>query len=243
MHLSIVAAVNELSPDYLWKIVIGLAVLAIFFGVLVFFIISLVKSISKKQAGWIIGACLSGIALLVIISILIAGVYKSISTLTTFAPETQAPINGRAVFTSDQLLKIQIPSHWQILKDMNTEASLQVGNLSREEYLIVLTDLKSDFEGSLQDHAQITTRIILKNVTAGKINEPKEFQINGMPAIQYEISGTVDRTRIIYLHTTVEANDAYHQILSWSLPSKKKTAFPVFHRVLKTVTESGGDKE
>ncbi|MFN7140871.1 MAG: hypothetical protein ACK4UN_16165, partial [Limisphaerales bacterium] len=36
----------------------------------------------------------------------------------------------------------------------------------------------------------------------------------------YEVSGAMENVNIVYLHTTVEDEDYFHQILAWTLKSR-----------------------
>jgi hypothetical protein len=46
------------------------------------------------------------------------------------------------------------------------------------------------------------------------------MDINGNPALQYEIHASVDEIQVTYLHTTLETAEHFHQILAWTLQSR-----------------------
>ncbi len=50
--------------------------------------------------------------------------------------------------------------------------------------------------------------------------EAVEITVNGRRALQDEISGTQKEMNIVFLHTTVEENDSFHQILAWTSKSR-----------------------
>ncbi|MEL6332880.1 MAG: hypothetical protein AAFQ76_09850, partial [Cyanobacteria bacterium J06626_26] len=40
--------------------------------------------------------------------------------------------------------------------------------------------------------------------------------LNGMNALQYEVQGRVDNQPVMYLHTTVEGQTNYYQVVAWT---------------------------
>lgn len=200
------------------------------------FIIGLVQSFRKKTKGWIILTCLMGLVLLVPITALSYGLFKGASNSQDYSSQQKVPEN-REIISEDGLCKLIIPTHWVLLENLNEAASLQIGNLLREQYLVVLSDLKEDFDGTLQDHADSTSSNVIYNIAKGQRSEPEMLEISGYKAIRYTITGNVERLKIIYLHTTLEGQKAYHQILAWTLPSKAEESLKIFKDVIKTFEE------
>jgi hypothetical protein len=129
--------------------------------------------------------------------------------------------NGREIVSVDGNVRLLVPKDWSELKDLNEAAQLQAGNRSKEQYVMVLSENKADFDNmTLQQHHQLTRDAMMqkmKNPTAG---EAAETTINGRPALQEEISGTQDGTNIVFLHTTIEEEQSFHQILAWTSKSR-----------------------
>ncbi|MEM7565144.1 MAG: hypothetical protein AAF353_19195 [Pseudomonadota bacterium] len=113
------------------------------------------------------------------------------------------------------------PASWLTMDDLNDEADLQMGNIFKEAYVIVLTESKQDFENiGLHEHSDLTrsgVKEVLKNYQE---SPPENFDIGGYPALRYQLSGSIDSLKIVYWHVTIETNDHFHQMLLWSLPSK-----------------------
>ena len=40
--------------------------------------------------------------------------------------------------------------------------------------------------------------------------------VNGLDAVQYELQGEIFGAEAAYLHTTVELNDRYYQVVAWT---------------------------
>src|SRR5215472_1220767 len=107
----------------------------------------------------------------------------------------------KEIASDDGKIKVTVPGTWTKLPELNKQASLQVGNKSKEVYLIVITDAKADLDNySLEKHHQLTR--------------------DGHPALQDELTGTEKGTNVVFLHTTVDDGDHFQQILAWTLKSR-----------------------
>jgi hypothetical protein len=61
---------------------------------------------------------------------------------------------------------------------------------------------------------------MLQKMKNGSATGPVSVTIDGHPALQDELSGTKKGTNIVFLHTTVDDGDHFHQILAWTLKSR-----------------------
>lgn len=134
--------------------------------------------------------------------------------------------DDQAVISKDKLVKLQVPVEWESM-DLNDAADLQVGNEGEESYLIVLNEVKEDLSGwNLEKHSRVTLGRLLSSITMPTVTGPKSLTIGGRPAVQYEIRGGSHSRNVVYLHTTVDGEQLFSQILAWTLPSKLDTAKP-----------------
>lgn len=210
--------------------VIGLALLI---GLPILFILSLVKLISTKNKAWIIGIVLSGIPLILIAGGMMYGFYQGYKSAKVGTSSARTNI----VMVPDTKLSLNIPSHWSNLNDLNDAASLGMGNLFREEYLVVIAESKADFDGNLTDYSDLTVTSMIDSIDHATAGSPVSLTLNGLPAIQREFSGTVDRTKIAYVHTSVEGGEHYYQVICWTTPSRKTSAFKTFHGLINSAKE------
>jgi hypothetical protein len=98
------------------------------------------------------------------------------------------------------------------------QASLQVGNKSKERYLIVITDKKGDLDNfTLKKHHQQTRDRMLQKMKNASATEPVSHTIEGHGALQDELTGTKNGTNVVFLHTTLDDGDHFQQILGWTL--------------------------
>jgi hypothetical protein len=130
---------------------------------------------------------------------------------------------GRIVKSADGRSQVRLPAGWSIKTDLNDRADLRVGNAQQDAYLIVLSDPKVDFADKItyRDHARMRLDRLVKAIDGAKVARgPTELVVGGRPAIQYEVHGTVEDIRIIYLLTTVDGSESFHRLLAWTVPSR-----------------------
>ena len=125
------------------------------------------------------------------------------------------------IASKDGKTKVTVPGTWTKLPDLQKQASLQVGNKSKEVYLIVLTDAKTDLDNfTLEKHHQQTRDRMLQTMKNASATEPVPLTINGHSALQDELTGTEKGTNVVFLHTTVDDGDHFQQILAWTVKSR-----------------------
>ncbi len=130
-------------------------------------------------------------------------------------------IERKEIVSSDGRIKVTVPGNWVKLPGLNKAAALQVGYKDKEMYLIVLSQAKSDFQNlPLENHHQITRDRMLQKMKNASATEPVRLTIDGHPAMQDELSGTEHGTNVVFLHTTVDDDDHFQQILAWTLKSR-----------------------
>ena len=94
-----------------------------------------------------------------------------------------------------------------------------------------------DFAGSLEDHVDITSNTLMSNIENAIVEDSENIIINGYRAIRHKIRGDVDRTTIVYLQTTIEGDNAFYQIITWTLPSKEEESMDVFKNTILSFRE------
>lgn len=121
---------------------------------------------------------------------------------------------------SDGVSQITIPAGWSESKTLHEEATIQASDILNEMYVLVFSENKDDFEGMTVDkYSELTRSPILEAIKSPQLSSPLKLTVNGYPALQYEIRGSVDNVKVVYLHVAVEGPDHFHQILTWTMPS------------------------
>jgi len=127
----------------------------------------------------------------------------------------------KEIASDDGKVSVIVPGTWTKLPELNKQASLQVGNRSKEVYLIVITDAKTDLDGfTLEKHHQQTRDRMLQTMKNASATEPVSLTIDSHPALQDELAGTEKETNVVFLHTTVDHGEHFQQILAWTLKSR-----------------------
>jgi Domain of unknown function (DUF4190) len=127
----------------------------------------------------------------------------------------------KEVASDDGKMSVIVPGTWTKLPELHKQASVQVGNKSKELYLIVITDTKTDVPDlTLEKHHQQTRDRMLQTMANASATEPVSLTIDGHPALQDELTGTEKGTNVVFLHTTVDDGDHFQQILAWTLKSR-----------------------
>src|SRR5882724_8265355 len=125
------------------------------------------------------------------------------------------------IASDDGKIKVTVSGMWTKLPELNKQATLQVGYKSKEMYLIVITDTKAAVgDLTLEQHHQLTRDRMLQKLKNASASESVPLTIDSHPAMQDELSGTKDRTNVVFLHTTVDDGDHFQQILAWTLKSR-----------------------
>ena len=146
----------------------------------------------------------------------------------------------KSISSKNGQIQVEVPSSWKTQRDLHDNPDLQVANVWEDNYLIVLSDNKADFDDlTLEEHSDETRQILLESVDNIQISRgPILLEINGQPAVQYEIRGSIDKTKVVYLHTTIEGQDHFHQLIAWTLPSKFSKNRPAMESVINSFQEN-----
>jgi hypothetical protein len=141
------------------------------------------------------------------------------------------------VLTSpDGKYQLTVPGDWRADAELHKEAIIQASNRLSEMYVIVLSDSKEDFadDMTLLRFTNLTRDNMKGNIISPEITDPIATGIGGHPALEYELRGTVGGVKVAYINTTVETATHYHQVLTWTLPSR----FDKNQATLREVTRS-----
>jgi hypothetical protein len=141
--------------------------------------------------------------------------------LRHFVPGRQA--DSRAlVDQSLGLARLELPDGWRQAQDLNETASIEAINSLHGRHVIVISDAIEDFvpEMTVYEHSVNTRSELTGNIQLISCSGPERRMIGGFDALQYEIEGFFQQTRIKYLHTTIAGHRAFHQVLAWATHSR-----------------------
>ncbi|MFD0895860.1 hypothetical protein KBB96_07925 [Luteolibacter ambystomatis] len=190
------------------------------------FILSLVRLIMTKKPVWIAG-------LIVSVLLGIGGLGAGVTALIRKAREAES--TPTVVSSTDHHIRARIPGHWKTMTDLNKQATLQVGNTTRTEFFVVISEPKAELELTLDEYADLASEHVMGALQKPERGTKTRVTIDGNPAIQYELKGTIQKVPLVYLQTTVESADGFHQLIMWTIQSKQAIAFPIFKDVLESL--------
>ena len=148
--------------------------------------------------------------------------------------------------------KMHVPDYMEQSYDLNAEASLQYQNIIKETYVIIIDEDKQEFVDMFQligmyddemsvidNYAHVQTESLLENVTVEAKTEPKNYKINGLPAVTTEIEGEASGViyPIYYYMTFVEGAENLYMIMAWTLQDSKDTYSKTFEQMVKSFEE------
>lgn len=186
------------------------------------FIFTLVMALTRKTKGWIIGAVVSGvIGLLVIGGIVFSGIFAGIKA-------AKANREAQVFSSTDGLYVITGAPGWRVLDLESTDATLQIGNLFDEEYLIVIPDVKAELgeDFGLREFAEVASDQTADSVENGEAGDLVGAEIGSRPGYRREVRGIIAGNDISYSLSYVEGRDHFYQIMAWTLTDRKAKVFP-----------------
>lgn len=153
--------------------------------------------------------------------------------------ETQKP---KVLDCTDRKCQMTVPGDWNVETELNDVANFQAGNRFKEQYAIVISDSKADFsdEMTLDEYVELTGKDMENSATDTDVSEIRSITINGYPAKQFEVGGTVEKIKVKWIYTFIDAPKNYHRILAWTLASKFNENKPVLSDVINSFKESDG---
>jgi hypothetical protein len=154
-------------------------------------------------------------------------------------PGTVTSSETRVVTATDGKSRLTVPASWQDLPEAgrNEVATIQLGDLRKEQYVMVITGAKSDFD-SLAAFAE-AAMTDAENLEESDIGPERALTVGGLPAVQRVVTGKSEGIRIVYWFTMVEGKNSFFQVIGWTLPSRRGDAEPAIAEVIDSFRELG----
>src|SRR5436189_639517 len=141
----------------------------------------------------------------------------------------------KEIASDDGKIDVIVPGLWVKMPGLNKQATLQVGDKSKEMYLIVITAAKADVQNmTLEKYHDLTRDRMFQKMKNASATEPVPLTIDDHPALQDELTGTENGTNVVFLHTTVDDGDHFQQILAWTLKSRWQQQNQLLREITRT---------
>ncbi len=128
--------------------------------------------------------------------------------------------NGQKLLRNEESdVQLTLPEGWVDVQNLRPDADLYVAREDRTMYVLVLADPKRSEVGTFSLENNATQ--YLSFLDRGLSQEQPETvtnvtSLNGLDAVQHEVRGNIDNVPIVYLHTTVEGETNYYQVVAWT---------------------------
>jgi hypothetical protein len=130
------------------------------------------------------------------------------------------PLRGRRLENTQEQIRVQLPRGWDVAPTsaLHENADLYAYNENQGMYFVAVGENASAVRfNNLQDNAQEYRRLLVSQFDAGAQEEPTQLNaVNGKPATQYLVRGQVNGTPVVFLHTTVQADNRFYQVVAWT---------------------------
>jgi len=138
------------------------------------------------------------------------------------------------------IIEVTVPSSWQETPGMHRSADIQAGDEKNNQYLLVVSELKTKLKfPNKEAYSKFTRDPLIKRLGEGFVYGPDKMSIYGHPAIRYEIRGrSPNHNSVVYYHTVVESPRYFHQIVLWTSEKNFKANGPGLIKIMESFREN-----
>ncbi|NMF84134.1 hypothetical protein [Nodosilinea sp. P-1105] len=127
-------------------------------------------------------------------------------------------------------VQLRLRDGWQPAPtgSLHRQADLEAYHPDQGMYLIVLGESREALDNAaadLEEQATLYLQLLkgeFDNTLSGE-TQTNVNQVNSLPAVQYELRGEVLGQAVAYLHTTLELDDHYYQVVVWTADNRWET--------------------
>ncbi|WP_188374433.1 hypothetical protein [Winogradskyella haliclonae] len=158
---------------------------------------------------------------------------KEISNSSYEASETTSEGAYKTV-TIDNLYQLDVPKYMKDMPSLHPDASLEYANIYKETYSVVIHEDKqyfvdvfkeideyNDSLSVLENYTIVQKKSLKESLIKPRIQDYGLSEINGIPARQIKVFGTVEGIDAFYIIAFVEGKDNLYMIMNWTLENRK----------------------
>jgi hypothetical protein len=215
-------------------------VIVIVLGVLVFFIISLVQAIRTRRTGWIVGASVSGLPILVFFLLILIGLGIGIerglkntnataafttATATDLLTSSMTPVPGSVI-----PYQVSYPSLSQWTKGDNTvNPDFDQFYHFHDAYIAVIAEGVG--VGTPEKICDLAQKNLAAKASQFSVTTPTPLNIDSHSWLTYDATATVTGISVKYRFFVYADSNFTFQIICWTGPAMFDTLSPIFDRV------------
>ena len=144
--------------------------------------------------------------------------------LALAACATQAPRTSSTIYSDDGVSELTAPDSWRTRPNLGRSGTIRLSDDAGGRYFIVNSYHPHEKDGSsIEEFAERVSRRLMNRLADGRISPPRQFSVNGRPAMEYEVSGKAGDLPLAYTSTVVEGEYARHHLIAWT-PAERNRA-------------------
>ncbi|TDL47827.1 pilus assembly protein PilA [Paenibacillus dendritiformis] len=150
---------------------------------------------------------------------------QSFKAISPSAAQAEAidPEKPSVFQSADKRMELTLTSNWMVYP-MNPDAEISAYYPAEKEFVIVIPDAREEMGEieTLEDYYDLVYELNFSEfMPGGPVEEPRNVEINGLSALQFEIQGvTEDKEKIAILITLIESPQQFTQVIFWTTQSK-----------------------
>lgn len=213
-------------------------------AVLVFVFISLITSYIGARTVFVLSKWKARVWLIILPAIyylLLMGVFGFLldTADTTQYKSTAVVPDHRVIASVDFLYTVKLPANWSILKNLNDEATIEIGNLEEDVYCIAFSERKTDFE------PDVTIDDFYESVLRGTSDAVQKANIKRLPPLssfkldhrRARVDGEIEYNEITYFIQIIETKDYFYQMVSYTPKENAENLLPLFDEITNSFKE------
>jgi len=149
--------------------------------------------------------------------------------------------------------EIEIPEHFEVMNDLNSEATSQFGYVAdeggttKEHYLIILMETKEEiasydlgFEFDAMSYSELAVQSLEGGLDGYEVitKDPKVEKVNGMDCVKSEMRGNLGAVEVFYKLGVFNGENAFYQVLTWTIEDQKEQFGPHMDKIINSFKES-----
>lgn len=137
--------------------------------------------------------------------------------------ETKEPAKGKVevIKTKNGHFKVELTDGWQSVeaKELSDNADVSLKNASNEEYYMVLSEAKKDFES----FDAFKSSVDLSDLGERTDEKKESIKYNGLKGERRTFTASKEGVDVYYTYDLMESKDHFLQCISWTLADQKES--------------------
>lgn len=150
-------------------------------------------------------------------------------------PKDQAKGKIEVIKTKNGNFKVELTDGWQSVetKELSDNADVSLKNTANEEYYMVLSETKKDFDS----FDAFKNSVDLSDLGERTDEKKETIKYNELKGERRMFTATKDDVEVFYIYDLMESKDHYLQCISWTLADKKESNKDDMIKIMNSLVE------